>query len=680
MFFAYTAPAQAAFFPNDLSYNKQWYLDKILAHEAWEKINTSPDITVAIIDSGVMIDHPDLKSNIWINPKEITGNNKDDDRNGFIDDINGWDFVRDVPDITPKFSGSFTESGISHGTMVSGIIGAVGDNARGVAGVTWKVKLMPLRALDEMGEGKMSAVVRAIDYAINNGADIINLSFVGFSYSESLKEALERAYRAGVLVVAAAGNDQVVSDNGYNVDRTPLYPACYEGDNGENLVIGVAATDTLDQKAPFSSYGANCIDIAAPGVSYFSTAVYNPNFGDGLFDKYYDGYWSGTSMATALVSGSLALIKQANPILSRDQIINVLLRSSDNIDNVNPEYVGRLGVGRVNLKNAVNWAAEILQDYSGYILISPYSTNYQRNLRFDEHVNKVKLAKDDGTTFAELSYSAAKMKWGINNTSGDINGDGQKEIISSLGAGALPEVSIFDLSGKLKKKFLAYDKNFRGGVNVASGDINGDGREEIITTPAFASTPLVKIFDGNGKLLKEFLAYDKNFRGGVNVAVGNVDGDNLMEIVTAPAVGGGPQVRIFGPDGKVRGQFMVYDKNFKGGVKVAVANIDGRADKSKAEIIVAPQSNSKPLVKVYSDTGNLKKQFLAYDDKFKSGISLSAGDVNQDGYAEIITGAAPGGAPHVRVFSGVGDLLQSFYAYKDSFVSGVNVGFILVSN
>lgn len=670
----------ASFFPNDTYYYNQWYLEKIGADKAWEKINSSPNIVIAVIDSGIQINHPDLINNIFVNKNEIPNNGIDDDHNGFIDDVNGWDFVTNVPDPSPKFAAGFNNSGISHGTMVAGIIGAAGNNGMGVAGITWKSKIMALKALDDSGSGRMSDVIRAIDYATNNGADIINLSFTGQSYSMGLKEALERAYRAGVIVVAAAGNDQS-ENHGLNIDKTPLYPACYDGDSGENLVIGVAATDTMDQKAIFSSYGSNCIDISAPGVSFFNTVTYSSTAGE-EYSKYFDGYWSGTSMATPLITGTLALIKEANPNLTRDEITNILLRSTDNINNVNPDYIGKLGVGRLNVSGAVSWAKERLNDYSGRLLVSPYWADYSSKFKnTEEHQNKIQILSPSGQTFKEFLADNSKYKEGLKFASGDVNGDGTNEIIAANGLSGQPMVRVFDVKGKLKSQFLAYDSKSRAGVNVAAGDVDGDKKIEIITTSGFGSEPWVKIFDYKGKLKKQFLAYDQKFKGGVNIAVGDVSGDALADIVTAPGYGGGPHVRTFNSQGQLKSQFMVYDKNFKGGVNLAVANIDGRVNRNKLEIIVSPMEGLSPIIKIFDNYGQLKtKQFMAYDDKFKNGVSLAAGDVNSDGKAEIITGAGPGGASHVRIFSPQGEILESFYTYKDTFNKGVSVGFILMDN
>ncbi|MFH1822551.1 MAG: S8 family serine peptidase [Patescibacteria group bacterium] len=611
---------QATIIPNDTYYNEQWYLQKIKAQTAWEKVNSSPDIVIAIIDSGVQIDHPDLKSNIWRNFSEIPDNNIDDDKNGFIDDIHGWDFINNIPDPSPKFEIGFTEAGVLHGTIVAGIAAASGNNNIGIAGITWQSLIMPLRVLNDQGSGKTSEVIRAIDYAIANGADIINFSFVGFGYSQALDEAIRRAYQAGIIIVAAAGNEQD-EGSGYNLNEVPMYPVCHDGKNGENMVIGVAATDTLDQKADFSSYGFKCVDISAPGISVFSTVVYNPSQSiDGkIFNKYYDGYWAGTSMAVPMVSGTAALLEAANPKLNRDQIVNSILHSTDNISRLNPTYLGQLGNGRLNVARAVEVTLQQLTSEQVNLIVAPNS-DYTSNIK------------------------------------------------------------ITDYNGQVKNDFIAYNSNFLGGAYVSSGDVDGDGQTEIITGAGYSGGPHVRIFDNQGNLEGQFFAYAENFRGGVQVAVGDVDGDGQAEIITGAGYTGGPHVRIFDSQGNLEGQFFAYAENFRGGVRVAVGDIDGGAARKKFEIITAPGPGGGPHIRIFDNHGNLEGQFFAYDKNFHGGISLAAGDVDNDGLADVITGAGESGSPHVRVFKKDGTLIGSFLAFAENFIGGVNVGVIKVQN
>ncbi len=670
----------AAFSPSDTYYQNQWYLTRVRAGEIWNKVNSSPDVIVAVIDSGTQITHPDLQGNIWTNTKENPNNDIDDDRNGFVDDYHGWDFVAGSSDPSPKPGIDYTSTGLDHGTMVAGIIGASGNNNQGVAGLTWNVQIMPLRALNSRGEGRVSDVVRAIDYAINNGADIINLSFVGPSYSESLRLALIRAYQKGVIVVAAAGNDDETG-NGTNLNEKPLYPACYVGDNGEDLVMAVAATDAVDQKAPFSSYGSNCVDISAPGISFFSTVYYNPYLPNAEFNNYYDGYWSGTSMATAVVSGSLALVKAANPHLTRYDLVNVLLKSSDNIDALNPKYVKQLGSGRINVGSAVNWALDRLQDYQAKVLTSPYALNTLASFnRFDSHNNKIYLSERDGSSTSTLVTMTSKERGDLNFLSGDVNYDRQGELVVANSYGSEPRIRVFNNQGQKLSEFLAFDRGFRGGVSIALADINNDNKLEIIAAPEFSGAPQIKIFNWQGKLLTSFWADKKTVYQGFNISAGDINNDRSMEIVLAPVVGGAPEIKIFNTAGKKLGSFFVFDKKFKGGVKVAVDNFSALSNHGADEIAVAPMSQMIPQIKIFSDKGKLQKSFLAYNDNFLNGLNLASGDINNDGRAELITGVGPGGAPHVRIFNYNGDLLESFYAFKESFDKGVKVGFMFMGD
>lgn len=656
---------QAALMPSDTFFNNQWYLQKIKAVEAWNDVRESPEAVIAILDSGVQISHPDLKDNIWINKKEIANNKIDDDKNGFIDDVNGWDFVNDTPDPEPKFKEGFNEDGILHGTIIAGIAAASGNNAAGITGVTWKTRLMPLKVLDDKGEGSTAKVIKALDYAVANGANVINLSFVGFGYSKSLDDAVKRAYDAGVIVVAAAGNEQGKGD-GYYLDETPMYPVCLDGPNGQNRVVGVAATDTIDQKAPFSSFGNKCIDIAAPGVSVYSTVVYSPTnyIGAVPFNKYYDGYWSGTSVAVPMVSASLTLIAQANPALNRDEIIKVLLDNADNISRVNPNYPEKLGRGRLNLQAAVAYALDVLKSKTEKLLIAPQG----------DYGSLVKIIDQDGKVDKEFFAYSEKFKGGVSFASGDTDKDGRDEIITAAGPGGGPHIRIFNADGGLKGQFFAFNASFRGGVKIAAADINRDGAAEIIAVQASGGDSEVKIFNGRGLLLGSFYAYDNKFRGGLNLAAGDIDGDGEVEIITGLGAGKIPEVRIFKAIGVLQGQFLAYDKAFRGGVRVAVASLTSGQGSKRANIITAAGPGGGPHIKLFDAKGGLTGQFFAFNANFRGGVNLARADVDNDGLDEIVAAAGPGGAPHVRVFKANSRIVGSFYAFEETMAGGVNAG------
>jgi hypothetical protein len=662
--FLVTPSLSLALEPDDKYYDRQWYLEKINAPGAWERTTGSKEIVIAVIDAGVQIDHPDLKNNIWENSNEIADNGKDDDANGFIDDVSGWDFVGDNNNPSPDFNKTWTEGGLSHGTIVSGIIAAEGNNKEGVTGITWKSKIMPLRVLNDAGAGSMRDVIRAIDYAVQNGAHIINFSFVGENYSQGLKEAIVRAHEAGVLIVAAGGNENT-NDVGYNIDEVPLYPVCHDG--SDNMVIGVAATDALDQKAEFSGYGISCIDISAPGVSFFGTVASNPGFDQNQFSELYDGYWSGTSMAAPVVSGSLALILSINPTISKQEAIDILMSSTDDIRKLNPHYLGKLGRGRVNVDRAVGISWLKLSSQKSYIITSSHLGSEPR----------IYIRDNKGIEISSFLAYSQNFKGGVNIASGDLDGDGVNEIITGAKSSGGAHIRVFNIDGQLKSQFFAFDSNLRDGVNIAVGDVNKDGMDEIISTLDSGNNSEIRVYDFKGNLLSNFKAYD-NMNIAINVAVGDINGDGKEEIISSTKVGFGPQVRIFDRYGNLSGQFFAYDKNSRSGVQVAIGDINGLRDRNKEEIITAPGPGIEPEIRVFNDQAQLQNKFLAYAPKFKEGVSISVGDINIDGLADIITGAGPGGAPHVRVYNSIGLVLQGFYAGQASNNLGVDVSYISI--
>ncbi len=302
--------------PNDANYANQWALENtndadIDASQAWN-YGTTSSVVVAVIDTGVDYTHTDLAANIWTNTREIAGNGVDDDRNGYADDIRGWNFVTET-------NNPMDDNG--HGTHVAGTIGAVGNNGIGISGLAWNIKIMALKFMDANGSGMLSDAVAAIDYARVNGAKIINASWGGGGFSTALQSAITRFQNAGGIFVAAAGNE------GANNATTASYPANYAG------VISVAASTSSDTLASFSNYGTN-VDIAAPGQNILSTIPGNR----------YASY-SGTSMAAPHVAGALALLWGQSPALTATQLVSAVLSNTDAVLTNRTQY-GRLNVGK----------------------------------------------------------------------------------------------------------------------------------------------------------------------------------------------------------------------------------------------------------------------------------------------------------------------------------------------
>jgi hypothetical protein len=252
-------------------------------------------------------------------------------------------------------------------------------------------------------------------------------------------------------------------------------------------------------------------------------------------------------------------------------------------------------------------------------------------------------------------------------------------LATAAGPGGAPHVRVFDAAGAQVASFFAYDPRFTGGVHLATGDLTGDGVDDLVTAPGLTGGPLVKVYDGvallNGSAneLFSFFAYDPSFTGGVSIAVGDVTGDGRADIVTGAGMGGGPHVHVFdGVSHAEAGGFFAYDSSFRGGVNVAAGDVnsDGRAD-----IITGPGSGGGPHVKVFAaQLGVVTREFLAYDAAFRGGVHVAAGSVTDDAPADIITGAGMGGGPHVRVFNAAtGASVREFMAYDPAFRGGVQL-------
>jgi subtilisin family serine protease len=325
--------------PNDPYYSRQWGLSKIGAAGGWDAQVGKPEVVIAVVDTGVDYNHPDLASNIWCNSDEIAGNGIDDDSNGYVDDVRGWDFVSVPPSWVAFGEDAGPEDNdpmdfVGHGTHVSGIAAGRSNNSLGTAGMAWNSKIMPVRAgyasYDGWGYLEYFDAGRAIIYAADNGADVINMSWGGLDDSSFVSDAINYAYSKGCVLVAAAGN---VSSSyaGWS-----FYPAAYPP------VVAVSATDNDDMLSiwswsVFSNFGG-FVDVCAPGTDVLSTlpgATY--------------GSYSGTSMAAPFVSGLAALVKARYPSFDNAQIIERIKSTADNVDGANPDFLcGQMGAGRVN--------------------------------------------------------------------------------------------------------------------------------------------------------------------------------------------------------------------------------------------------------------------------------------------------------------------------------------------
>lgn len=327
--------------PNDTRFGELWSFNNtgqdggiadadVDAPEAWDSATGSPSVVVAVMDTGVDYTHEDLAANIWTNTAELNGQpGVDDDGDGIIDDIHGarWTDGSGAPTSGDPMDDDY------HGTHVAGIIGAVGNNGVGIAGVNWSVRLMPLKFLDNNAHGTMADAVAAIDYATAKGARVINISWGMPTYSQALKDAIDAAGAAGVLVVASAGNENT------DVDINPHYPASYDSVN----IISVASTTSTDEKSSFSSWGRVSVDLAAPGSLILSPTPGNAYALD-----------SGTSFAAPHVTGAAALLLGRYPGLDPLTLKSMILGSVEPIADYATDGSTPVGTGgRLNVARAL---------------------------------------------------------------------------------------------------------------------------------------------------------------------------------------------------------------------------------------------------------------------------------------------------------------------------------------
>jgi subtilisin family serine protease len=322
--------------PNDPQLVQQSYLEQVKAFEAWNDTRADSSIIIAIIDTGIDPDHPDLKDAIWTNPGETgrdakgrdrRSNGVDDDGDGFIDDWRGYDFggkdgYSPDNDPTPFYW---------HGTHVAGIAAAIGDNHTGIAGIAYGARLMPVKISDDAKESPViTAGADGILYAARMGAKIINCSWGGPGYSQAEQDLVNTVTGMGCLIVAAAGN---------NGRPTDSYPASYRGS------LSVASVRNSDQRSSFSNFNP-AVGIAAPGENIYSTVPTATAPSGYMFSR-------GTSMASPVVAGAAALVMKKYPTLDPEEVAAVLRANSDNIDDQNPDFIFQLGSGRLNIAAAL---------------------------------------------------------------------------------------------------------------------------------------------------------------------------------------------------------------------------------------------------------------------------------------------------------------------------------------
>ncbi len=365
---------QLSLTPNDTYHGSVWALSTIQAELAWNISVGNSNVVVAVTDNAIETTHEDLDDVIWVNPGEIPGNGVDDDGNGYIDDVNGWDVGDDDNNPNPL------NTNWDHGTHCAGTVGAETNNNQGVSSIGFGISIMAVKVTTNSASS--TAVTNGYDgiyYSALSGADVISCSWGGYGFSQTGQNLVTWAWNQGSIVVAAAGNDNYNMDTGGNAH----YPSNYDD------VICVASSTSSDSKSGFSNYGS-AVDVTAPGSSILSTVP---------FDDY--GYMSGTSMATPLVSGLLGLMISAQPGLPQDDYVNCLINSCDDISAQNPGYNGDLGSGRINALQALNCVTA----FSNNAPVADFSANFTT------------ITAGGSVQFTDLStYNPTTWDWDFDNT------------------------------------------------------------------------------------------------------------------------------------------------------------------------------------------------------------------------------------------------------------------------
>jgi len=480
-------------FPNDPYFSYQWALFNygqtggtpgadISAPSAWDATSGNNATVVAVIDTGIDYNHPDLAGNMWRNPGEIPGNGIDDDHNGYVDDVYGTNVVNSSAPPLDDFG---------HGTHCAGIIGAGGNNSIGVSGVNWNVSIMTLKFLDNQGNGYDSGAIECIDYALMmkvlHGVNvrILSNSWGGAGYDQALYDAIQAAGTNNMLFIASAGN------NGQNNDLMPTYPTSYDLDN----VIAVAATDYHDDLAWFSNWGPTNVDVGAPGVDILSTMpTYHVTLNDYGYSMNY-GYLDGTSMACPHVAGLAALILALHPTYSRIQVRTRILSTVDTL----PSLTGKvLTDGSINASRALT------------------TTDTSMHIKIIEPTANFKLIKG-----AQYNISA----W-IHTVTDPI-----------LGANVQANFSTGEPSGTLTDYGVAPDKVANDGIYTASYTPRVTGALTIgvnATAPSF--TPTSTSVSGSVKSIPTYSFYDTTYQWVElsGTSIGLCLGDESKLTVTSP--------------------------------------------------------------------------------------------------------------------------------------------------
>jgi subtilisin family serine protease len=600
-----------AIIPND-KYTKQWGYTDVNIYDAWNSATGSRDVVVAVIDNGFDTFHSDLKKNAWKNAGEIPNNKIDDDKNGYVDDVWGWNFLDNNnnprPDVKNLSDRDRENQTFHHATIVAGIIGAVGNNNHLGVGINWEVSLMNLKVLGNNGNGGIPPLAEAIYYAVDNGADVLNISLVG-SASEGLDTAIKYAFDKNVAIFAAAGN------NNFYLNKSEMYPVCADASQDEEWILGVSAIDETHHLARFSNSGSNCIDITAPGVSVSSTLRFSPT--NGLKERY-SGGWNGTSFATPFVSGAAALIKSIRPEWTPTQIYHAIMSTAHHTPGQNEtNYANYYGSGLIQIDKAVEFALgsapsshaienlALLDVGNGNLLnfnINDKKENYNLVSNISDFGNIVAYKKEGETNYVSVVKSSQKQS----------------------------SVIFYNNDWSVEKKWYV---DSSGELDIKIGDVDITPGLEIILAPKYEDDRVFVVYDLDGNMLGEH-SFSGIHHG---VSLGLVDSSGgAQDIIAIARFGDNENITLFKFDidykNKIEKEIHVpYLHNIG---SVSAGDIDGDGVQ---EYVVGAGEGDVPFVIMFKQNGRKIKNFFAYGFEHTKGLDIVVGDYNGDGQDDIVT-------------------------------------------
>ena len=626
---------------------EQWFYKETGVYDAWNTTTGSKDVVVAIIDNGFDSFHPDLIDNLWKNKGEIANNQIDDDNNGYVDDVYGWNFVptdtnndgrisaresfgnnNPRPKVDTLSSTQIKEGVIHHATIIASLIGGKGNNGLGGAGINWNVSLMNLKVVGNDGIGTIGYLDSAIRYAVDNGADVINISMVGTQKIDRLDDAVDYAYNKGVLIVAAAGN------NRFDLNTSSIYPACSDAKSKYEKIIGVSAVQHQRRFASFSNFGKRCVDITAPGTGIAGAARYSPKNG---LDKLFITGYQGTSFASPLVAGAAALVKSIRPNWKAPELMRALFDNTHITPGQDSDtYQDLFGAGLLQVDKAIHFAktgkrvrhsSQTVQgDDTSVKTVSPTTPNvigpvvtplattdavsidiqtgdvysYLKN----GVVNKKNVSIFNGVTFVESFILEGNRAYAT--------------LTKNQGSG-----STMHIYNKDYVKLYSWHTPYNREVDIAIGDVTGIDTPEVVIAPKSESLTGYIVYNIQGEELFEKVLPTKHSGVSVQVAERSVF---MAHTVDKKAV-------VVRYDNKGKEMQSITSSFIRTVGDVRIGNFDTDSD---VEVLLASGEGEQPWLGVYELSGDLKRRFWGINPDHKGGIEVIAHDKNNDGIDDIV--------------------------------------------